>query len=345
MFIRAASFLLAYAVLLPGFAAAQTVLLYSNDFESPNVPIVVNCGNSLDNRTINELYGTPDFSFQQQFTVEAVQLDDPQGLYDNPSGLGGLYAVGMLATAQEDRLALTFDGQGRDFINVGMLLSSIDVQGCGGPFGTDVPIVQLTLYDSPDGFSFANPGTMLDQGTITGTAAPDAFSFAWQFGVVGLDATQASTGTITVVFDLLQSGYAVFDDLSVTAADESGIVDRDTDGIADDTDNCPDDSNPEQEDQDEDGVGDVCDPAPDDPNQCGDQDGDTMDDCAAVDAGMVDAGAEPDAGTPADVGADVVVDPPTSNDDCSCRSTNADGGMPWAMLGLLIFGALVRRRL
>jgi hypothetical protein len=55
----------------------------------------------------------------------------------------------------------------------------------------------------------------------------------------------------------------------------AGGSDRDGDGVADASDNCPDDANPGQEDGDDDGIGDVCDPSPDDPNPPqGDADGD-----------------------------------------------------------------------
>jgi hypothetical protein len=285
--------MLSVAFALAHAAISQaTIVLYSNDFETPNVPIMVNCGNSLDTRTIDSLYGQPGFSYQQTNTVEAVVLDDPSNLYSNPSGEGGLYALGMLSTVQDDMLALTFDAMGRDFVNVGFNLSSIDVSGCGGPFGTNIPIMQVTLYDTPTGsFSFGVPAVQLAQGTATGTLAPSQFTFAWTYETVNLDASAATVGPVTVVFNLLQSGYASFDNVSIVASNTAGIVDRDNDTIADDQDNCPDDGNLDQADVDGDGVGDVCDPAPNDPTICGDRSGDGIDDCTPADAGVeMDAG-------------------------------------------------------
>jgi hypothetical protein len=57
--------------------------------------------------------------------------------------------------------------------------------------------------------------------------------------------------------------------------------DRDTDGVGDSLDNCPDVANPTQHDEDHDGLGDACDPCPADPNTSADADrdgiGDTCD--------------------------------------------------------------------
>jgi hypothetical protein len=79
--------------------AGSSIVLYSNDFETPNVPIEINCGNSLDTRTIDELYGDPSFVFHQQFTVEAISIDDAGDLYSDPEGVGGSHAIGMLSGA------------------------------------------------------------------------------------------------------------------------------------------------------------------------------------------------------------------------------------------------------
>ena len=227
-------------------AAGDSVVLYSNDFESPNIPPIINCQNSLDTRPVNDIYGTEDFTFHQIFTVETVFHVDSIPIYQNPQELGGDFSIGMLSTAQDDKLALTFDRKGHKFLNVGMLISSIDVTGCGGPFGVAAPVMKLTLVDSPNGvFDFGQ--TILDEQTITGEASVNQWTFHWTFRTASLDATGATDDNVSIIFDLLQSGYATFDDLSIVASDEPDIVDVDLDGVADDEDNC-EVANPGQED-------------------------------------------------------------------------------------------------
>jgi len=216
------------AFLIPGAASAQTITLYQNDFESPNVSTVLACGYALDTRTINTLYGGQGGNFEQVNTVETVLINEPLAFgapqeYADPEAKGGNYAIGMLSTAQNDRLSLTFDGQGLPFINVGLDISSIDVYLCGGPFGVAAPSYRISLLDSPGGvFNWSN--TVLDEIEITGEAAPDQWTFHWTHHVVALDASASTDGNISIVWDLIQSGYGAFDNVIITASVDPGDV-------------------------------------------------------------------------------------------------------------------------
>jgi hypothetical protein len=64
-------------------------------------------------------------------TIEPVVHEDTQGLDHDPEGTGGTLSLGMLSTARDERLALTFDRQGRPYVDVGLDPSSIDVSGEG----------------------------------------------------------------------------------------------------------------------------------------------------------------------------------------------------------------------
>ena len=78
-------------------------------------------------------------------------------------------------------------------------------------------------------------------------------------------------------------------DISVLLTGEGVHFDADNDGVLDSEDNCPDDSNPLQEDNDSDGYGDVCDNCPciANPDQT-DSDGDGMGDVCAHLVGDID---------------------------------------------------------
>lgn len=219
----------AVAVWGSGWAPGAPILLFDQDFESPSGIVVGDlCCTDISQQLVNSLYGT---AFQQTFTVETLAINGPAGLYSDPGGEGGNYALGMLSSLQNDLLSLTFSTGGLLFLNMGWNISPIAAdQPAGLPytdtFSTSTPTFLLSLYDSPGGlFNIASPGsyTLLDSTTVTGNA-PNAnpFAFNWSSHVVALDASGSSDGNVTIVFDLTAGGYAGFDNIVIASSDIAG---------------------------------------------------------------------------------------------------------------------------
>lgn len=221
---------LALPVILFSTVAGAVQVLYVQDFESPNDPpgFVDTTGRDVSQQTVNSLYGDqpPGFSFQQDFTVETLEINGGFAFgtgYSDPAGIGGNYALGMLASVQNDKLRLTFDVGSFNFLNVQMDISSIDLDGVGGPFVPvegAVPEFKLTLFDSPGGVL----GTkILGTDTKSGTASPRNV-FDWTNVIFALSTVGNSDGIVTVEIDLLSGNYAAFDNMVIAAADVGGVV-------------------------------------------------------------------------------------------------------------------------
>ena len=106
--------------------------------------------------------------------------------------------------------------------------------------------------------------------------------------------------------------YLLLDDES------SEMVDSDSDGVPDDSDNCPEDANSQQLDSDDDGAGDACDECPDDADKtspggcgCGEPDIDTDGD-GTLDCDEIDCSELPDTGCPLPPPTDLSATPDTS---------------------------------
>jgi hypothetical protein len=221
---------LALPVILGSAPASAIQILYVQDFESPNNPpgFVDTTNRDVSQQTVNVLYGNqPEgFSFQQDFTVETLHITGGSAFgagYSDPSGIGGNYAIGMLSGVQNDKLRLTFNVGSFDFFNLRMDISSIDLDGVGGPFGPvggAVPEFRLTLFDSPGGVLGT---TVLDSDTQSGTASPRNV-FDWTSVIFALSTVGNTDGFVTVEIDLLSGNYAAFDNILIAAADTGGVV-------------------------------------------------------------------------------------------------------------------------
>lgn len=212
----------------------QTILLFENHFSAPNQTPMPNCGPDLDATLVNTLWGGTGTGtgggglWAQAFTVETILINGPDNTYSDTLGIGGDYCAAMLSAIQDDKAALTLDCEALPFVNLYMDISSIDLIACGGPFGLAQPSFHITVFDSPGGvFDINAPGIMLDQDTLYGAApGSDPYTFTWASVATGLDVSASTDGNVTVMLDLLTSGYAAFDNIVINAsATPEGIHD------------------------------------------------------------------------------------------------------------------------
>ena len=213
-------------VLLAITTHGQTILLFENHFSAPNQTPVANCGPDLDATLVNTLWGGTGTGtgggglWAQVNTVETILINGPDNIYTDTLAIGGDYCASMLSTAQDDKAALTLDCEALPFVNLYMDVSAIDLVLCGGPFGIAQPSFHVTVFDSPGGvFDINAPGTLLDQDTLYGVApGSDPYTFSWASVATGLDVSASTDGNVTVMLDLLTSGYAAFDNIVINAS-------------------------------------------------------------------------------------------------------------------------------
>jgi hypothetical protein len=220
---------LAAALVLMASPSRAAVVLYNQNFENPT-GFVNDAADVNIFRTVNQLYGNQPagFTFAQDFTVETLLITGTQAFgtgYSDPSGKGGNYALGMLASVQNDLLGLSFDVGTFDFLNVSLDISSIDLSAWGGPFvfpNDNVPEFEFTLFDNPGGGTGLNGnGTILARMRATGTASPRSV-FDWTNVLLPMDASQSTNGKVTLRIDLLRGGYAAMDNFRIVASNVGG---------------------------------------------------------------------------------------------------------------------------
>jgi hypothetical protein len=214
-----------------GAAQAASITLFNQNFESPN-GFINNSGSGysdLSQQSVNSLYANQPagFAFAQQFSVETMLLTGTQAFgtgYTDTSGQGGNYALGMLGSAQNDLLGLSFDMGAFNFFNFQVDISSVGLHGAvGAPFASasDIPQFMFTLFDNPSGTANVGGGVVLDSGSLTGVAS-NLDVLDWTTGTFAFDTSASTNGNVTLQIDLVAGGYAAFDNFKITAADNAG---------------------------------------------------------------------------------------------------------------------------
>lgn len=153
------------------------------------------------------------------------QFNDTYSYKEIPEGQGGNYSIVMLEVWSEDDLqSLGFDAKGKHYVNVAMDFSSIEINcpGCPQFWVEDVnPIFCISIVDDPNGEQlFPYEGTVLASTDMEGLVGPNPWTFQWEQRTVSLDVSASENGTISVIWDLVQGGYGVFDNLEISASDE-----------------------------------------------------------------------------------------------------------------------------
>ena len=219
-------------------ADASTIVLYDQDFENPQ-----NFNGSkrsdVDNQPVNNNYGNQPsgFTFGNTNTVETINVTDStnpggdrqflsSGGYTGDLSQSGNFLIGMLSTAQNDLLGLTFDASTFKFLNVQIDLTNLDLECCGAPFHRNnfdtTPDFRFSLFDTAGGQGVGF-GTALDQKVFSpGASARNVIDFSTF--TFGLDASGSSDGIVTLQIDLLSGGYAAFDNLRIAVSDVEGDV-------------------------------------------------------------------------------------------------------------------------
>lgn len=188
-------------------------------------------------RQINDVYSNAKYGmkFAQRFTVEVLNISGSRrgsgsaafrgDGYLDPDGKGGNFVIAMLSDFQDDRLGMSFDIGDRAFLNLGLVISAIDLTPgyFGGPlmkYGV-APKFRLTLWDNPNGQRRVQGSRKLAETVIKGQPSTRS-EFVWTEHLEALSAADATNGKVILEIDLLEGGYAAFDNLRVVASDIEG---------------------------------------------------------------------------------------------------------------------------
>ena len=208
---------------------AQNVVLYSNQFLAPiATPTIASCQQDFGVDPVNDLWagtglGTSSGQFVNTNTVETILITGPADVYDDPSGIGGDFSIGMLRDNFGDRLGLLIDTEGLPFVNVGMDISAINTT-CGGPLAMDTAVFKIEVLDAPGGVFNLSSTSVLDADTLVGIGPDtDTFVFNWARAEGSLDVSGSTDGLVALRITLIRCNYASFDNIYVEASMDSVI--------------------------------------------------------------------------------------------------------------------------
>ena len=211
--------------------------------------------------------------------------DGSQIVFSRSSGFLGPTNIYTLALDGMGPTQLTTSGSDHrpDWQPVRSTLAVDDIAVDEGDSGTVHASFTVTLtnpsggtvvvdYATTDGSAAAGSDYAATSGTLT--FAPGEVTKTIEVSVFG-DTVDEGTETFTLELSGAQ-GAEIADGVALARIfdDDAGDPDRDEDGVADGTDNCPDTPNTAQTDQDGDGIGDAC-----DPDRDGDEVGNSADNC------------------------------------------------------------------
>lgn len=231
MHLRYAPLLLVCGFGLHGTTAhTQNVVVYSNQFLAPiATPTIASCQQDFGVDPVNDLWagtglGTSSGEFVNTNTVETILITGPADVYDDPSGIGGDFSIGMLNTGFGDKLGLLIDTESLPFVNVAMDISAINTT-CGGPFALDSAVFKIEVLDAPGGVFNLNNSTVLDADTLVGIGPnTDSFVFNWARAEGSLDVSGSTDGMVALRMTLIRSTYASFDNIYIEASQDPVIT-------------------------------------------------------------------------------------------------------------------------
>lgn len=213
---------LAWALFSAAPVRAHTIDLLRETFERPLLPHVASCGEAVDARPVAQKHAPPRGRFAQTGRIETLLLGAPG--YANPEGLGGAAAMALRSDGGS-RFAWIFDAEFLDYMNIALTWSPIEVRGCGGPFGLTRPKLRISVYDAPEGVFALNGDREIglkDSVEVQGATSADPWTFSWTSALVSLRSGDPTDGHIAIVFELIEGGYAVLDNLAIVGSHEEG---------------------------------------------------------------------------------------------------------------------------